>query len=308
MTWTEFTTHDEAPSSPAVVPAAGRRFSCCMGGRAGLRLPARSRRRARARERRRLVPAARARAVCCEGPYTVATDVDDARRVLNALGWDQAWVVGHSWVGTSPCSRGGFAGATVRGARRRPARVGGRRALAGVRRGDLPSDPRGRARAGARARRTDDGGRRRRRAGARTMRLVWPAYFADPEQAPPMPELRIASERSAQMVPSIFAELPVLEAGLPRIRVPVGFVHGSRARCLSQLRRTRPTGFPARGSTSSTARAISCGSRPQARFETRFGASPPEINLQAPAADEKIHGSVAVSLATSSACCSSTKA
>ena len=44
-----------------------------------------------------------------------------------------------------------------------------------------------------------------------------------------MPELRIASERSAQMGRSILAELPVLEAGLPRIRVPVAFVHGSRS-------------------------------------------------------------------------------
>ena len=59
------------------------------------------------------------------------------------------------------------------------------------------------------------------------MRIVWPAYFADPEQAPPMPELRMASERSAQMGRSILAELPALEAGLPLIRVPVGFVHGS---------------------------------------------------------------------------------
>jgi pimeloyl-ACP methyl ester carboxylesterase len=61
------------------------------------------------------------------------------------------------------------------------------------------------------------------------MRLVWPAYFADPEAAPPMPELRMASERSAQMVQSINAELPKLEAELPEIRIPVGFVHGSRS-------------------------------------------------------------------------------
>ena len=31
------------------------------------------------------------------------------------------------------------------------------------------------------------------------------------------------------MVPSIMAELPALEAGLAEIRVPVGFVHGSRS-------------------------------------------------------------------------------
>ena len=31
------------------------------------------------------------------------------------------------------------------------------------------------------------------------------------------------------MMPSIVAELPALEAGLPGIQVPVGFVHGSRS-------------------------------------------------------------------------------
>ncbi len=61
------------------------------------------------------------------------------------------------------------------------------------------------------------------------MRLVWPAYFADPEHAPPMPDLQIAGARSADMVPSIFEQLPALEAGLPGIRVPVGFVHGARS-------------------------------------------------------------------------------
>jgi pimeloyl-ACP methyl ester carboxylesterase len=61
------------------------------------------------------------------------------------------------------------------------------------------------------------------------MRLVWSAYFADPEAAPPMPDLRMASELSAQMVQSINAELPKLEAELPQIRLPVGFVHGSRS-------------------------------------------------------------------------------
>jgi pimeloyl-ACP methyl ester carboxylesterase len=61
------------------------------------------------------------------------------------------------------------------------------------------------------------------------LRLVWPAYFADPARAAPLPALRYASERSAAMVPSIQAELPALEAGLPGIRIPVGFVHGSRS-------------------------------------------------------------------------------
>jgi pimeloyl-ACP methyl ester carboxylesterase len=165
-----------------------------------------------------------------EGPYTVATDVGDARRVLDALGWEKAYVVGHSW--------GGHLAVHVAAAT--PER------LLGV----LSVDPLGSVGDGRwpefdeeMFRRTPEAVRARAReldelatAGAvdeeqalEGLRLVWPAYYADPEHAPPMPELRIAKDRSAEMIPSILAELPALEAGLPRIRVPVGFVHGSRS-------------------------------------------------------------------------------
>jgi pimeloyl-ACP methyl ester carboxylesterase len=165
-----------------------------------------------------------------DAPASVAADVGDARRVLDALGWQQAYVVGHSW--------GGHLALHV--ATAMPER------LLGV----LAVDPLGAVGDGRWRefdeeifRRTPEPVRERAReidelsmAGAVSeelalegMRLVWPAYFADPEQAPPMPELRIATERSAEMVPSIFEELPGLEARLPEIRVPVGFVHGSRS-------------------------------------------------------------------------------
>jgi pimeloyl-ACP methyl ester carboxylesterase len=165
-----------------------------------------------------------------DGPHTVATDVDDARRVLDTLGWDKAYVVGHSW--------GGHLALHV--AEAMPDRL----------RGVLCVDPLGAVGDGrwpefdeeifrrtpesvrARARELDEletQGRADDALALEGMRLVWPAYFADPEAAPPMPELRMASERSAQMVQSINAELPKLEAGLPKIRVPVGFVHGSRS-------------------------------------------------------------------------------
>jgi len=165
-----------------------------------------------------------------ERPYTVATDVGDARRVLDALGWQRAYVVGHSW--------GGHLALHV--AEAMPER------LLGV----LAVDPLGPVGDGrwpefdeemfrrtpepvrARARELDElsmTGQADDELALEGMRLVWPAYFADPERAPPMPELRMASERSAEMVPSIQAELPALEAGLPGIRVPVGFVHGSQS-------------------------------------------------------------------------------
>ena len=165
-----------------------------------------------------------------EGPYTVAADVEDARRVLDALGWERAFVVGHSW--------GGHLALHV--AEALPER------LLGV----LAVDPLGSVGDGrwpefdeeifrrtpeavrARARELDElsmAGGADNELALEGMRLVWPAYFADPERAPPMPELQMASERSAEMIASIQAELPTLEAGLPRIRVPVGFVHGARS-------------------------------------------------------------------------------
>jgi pimeloyl-ACP methyl ester carboxylesterase len=165
-----------------------------------------------------------------DGPHTVATDVDDARRVLDALGWDKAYVVGHSWGGHL----------AVHVAEALPDR------LLGV----LSVDPLGAVGDGRWPefdaeilRRTPESMRARAQeldeltmkgdaddaTALEAMRLVWPAYFADPEAAPPMPKLRMASERTGQMVPSINAELPKLEAGLPQIRVPVGFVHGAKS-------------------------------------------------------------------------------
>ena len=152
-----------------------------------------------------------------EGPFTVGADVDDSRRVLDALGWDTAYVVGHSW--------GGHLALHVAAAL--PDRL----------RGVLAVDPLGSVGDGRWPefdeeilRRTPEAIRERAReideratAGdadddlaLEGMRLVWPAYFADPEAARRCPQLQMATERAAQMVPSIQAELPALETRLPR--------------------------------------------------------------------------------------------
>ena len=229
MAWTEFTTHDDGPLIAGRRAGSGPPVLLLHGG-PGLGFDyLRELADELAQEndvawyqQRGLEPSA------AEGPYTVATDVGDARRVLDALGWQRAYVVGHSW--------GGHLALHV--AEAMPER------LLGV----LAVDPLGPVGDGrwpefdeeifrrtpehvrARAREIDElltAGGADDELALEGMRLVWPAYFADPERAPPMPELRIASERSAEMGPSILAELPALEAGLPRIRVPVGFVHGS---------------------------------------------------------------------------------
>ncbi|MGH7540835.1 MAG: alpha/beta fold hydrolase [Gemmatimonadota bacterium] len=229
MAWTDFTTHDDGPLIAGRRAGSGPPVLLLHGG-PGLGFDyLRDLADELAQEndvawyqQRGQAPSA------AEGPYTVAADVEDARRVLDALDWKTAYVVGHSW--------GGHLALHV--AEAMPER------LLGV----LAVDPLGSVGDGrwpefdeeifrrtpealrARARELDElsmAGEADDELALEGMRLVWPAYFADPEHAPPMPELQISSERSGEMVPSIQAELPALEAGLSRIRVPVGFVHGS---------------------------------------------------------------------------------
>jgi pimeloyl-ACP methyl ester carboxylesterase len=255
VTWTEFTTHDDGPL------IAGRRAGrgppvLLLHGGPGMGFDyLRDLADELAEEndvawyqQRGQEPSAE------EGPYTVAADVGDARRVLDALGWEKAYVVGHSW--------GGHLAIHVAAAM--PER------LLGV----LAVDPLGSVGDGRWPefdeeifRRTPESVRERAReldelsmAGEADdelalegMRLVWPAYFADPEQAPPMPELQMASERSAEMIPSISSTAP-------------------GAQCRSPPRPTRPSGYRAPGSRSSRARGTSSGSRRQAPFARRCDA------------------------------------
>jgi pimeloyl-ACP methyl ester carboxylesterase len=231
MSWNEFTTHDDGPLIAGRRAGAGPRVLLLHGG-PGLGFDyLRDLADELAEENDVAWYQQRGQAPStAQGPYTVAADVEDAGRVLDALGWQQAYVVGHSW--------GGHLALHV--ALAMPER------LLGV----LAVDPLGSVGDGrwpefdeemfrrtpeavrARARELDElsmAGKVDDELALEGFRLVWPAYFAEPENAPTMPELQIASKRSAEMVPSIQAELPNLEAGLPAIRVPVGFVHGSRS-------------------------------------------------------------------------------
>src|SRR5262245_52552928 len=225
--WSEFTTHDDGPLIAGLRAGTGPPVLLLHGGPGmgfeylrDLAEELATENDVAWYQQRGLEPSAVAR------PYTVAADVDDARRVLDALGWERAYVVGHSW--------GGHLALHV--AEALPDR------LLGV----LSVDPLGAVGDGRwpefdeeMLRRTPEDVRDRAQqldelttAGEADddlalegMRLVWPAYFADPTSAPPMPELRLSSARSATMLQSILADLPALEAGLPDIGVPVGFVH-----------------------------------------------------------------------------------
>lgn len=165
-----------------------------------------------------------------EGPFTVDAHVGDVARVLDALGWERAFVIGHSW--------GGHLALHVAAAL--PERLlgalvvdplgavgdGGQQAFDEEIFARTPEDAR------ARARELDEAMMRGEGTvgdAIENMALVWPAYFGDPPSAPAMPPVRMSLECLGGTFASLREELPRLEAALPTIDVPVGFVHGERS-------------------------------------------------------------------------------
>jgi pimeloyl-ACP methyl ester carboxylesterase len=161
-------------------------------------------------------------------PYDVATQVGDVIAVLDRLGWQEAVVAGHSWGGHL----------LLHVLAEHPERVAAALVvdtLGGV--GDG-----GEAQFDAEMlRRTPPHDvervehlERQAMAGDGTevdlmesMRLLWPAYFADPATAPPFSEMRFSVEAYSATFESLHAELPGLAARLDGLAVPTLFVHGA---------------------------------------------------------------------------------
>ena len=162
-----------------------------------------------------------------EGEFTIAEAVGDIVAVLDALGWDTASVMGHSWGGHLAF----HAAASI------PDR------LAGV----LAVDPLGAVGDGGSAAfgaelvarlkdesrpRVDELAAKEEAEGLsldeelEQLRLLWPSYFADPATAPEMPPVRMAQGSSEGLWGDLVARLPELEAALPSISVPVGVLVG----------------------------------------------------------------------------------
>ena len=171
-----------------------------------------------------------------EGPFEVGDHVADVRRVLDALAWETATVVGHSWGGhlalhvaaqaadrltavlaVDPLGAVGDGGMAAFDAELSARTPPGDRELAEeldqrALRGEASED--------------ED---------LESLRLVWPGYYASPETAPPMPPIRMSTACYAETFASLRRELPGLERGLSSIGVPVGFVVG-----VDRHRRTDP--------------------------------------------------------------------
>ena len=166
-----------------------------------------------------------------DGPLDVETHVADVVAVLDALGWDRAWLVGHSW--------GGHLAMHVAAAH--PDRLQGLVVLDGLGAvgdgGTAMLGPNLTAMLSEEVRaRVDeldakgDRGEASEEEHREQMQLVWPYYFADPSSAPPMPPFRF-HPLGAVTWASILEhfERRTLERGLPAFPMSALVVHGERS-------------------------------------------------------------------------------
>lgn len=162
------------------------------------------------------------------GPFTIAQAIDDVIAVLDGLGWSQAVLIGHSWGGHL----------VLRVAAEHPARL----------RGVLAVDPIGVVGDGGTAAfeaemsaRTPKEGRDRAQElderamsgqgsaddGLEGLAIMWPAYFADPDNAPPMPPVRMSVEAYSGLAAEMSDGLERVAAALGTESVPYGIVAGA---------------------------------------------------------------------------------
>jgi pimeloyl-ACP methyl ester carboxylesterase len=165
-----------------------------------------------------------------DGPYDIDTHVADVAAVLDSLGWPSAYVVGHSWGGhlgfhlaaAIPGRLSGLLAVDPLGA----VGDGGETGM-GVEMNDrTPADARARA---AELDQRALAGEASEADALEGLRLYWPAYFADPASAPPMPPISMCGPAYSECFESIHERLPGLESALPSISLPVGILVGSRS-------------------------------------------------------------------------------
>ena len=166
-----------------------------------------------------------------DGPLDVDTHVADAVAVLDGLGWDRAWLVGHSWGGhlamhaavSHPERLLGLVVLDALGA----VGDGGTSALGPNLTAALSEAERARV---EELDALDDRGQASEAEKLEMMRLIWPYYFGDPASAPPMPPFRfhVSGATTWASIAEHFARR-TLELGLPALTMPVVITHGDRS-------------------------------------------------------------------------------
>ena len=160
-------------------------------------------------------------------PYDVRAQVADVAAVLDGLGWERALLAGHSWGGhlllhVLADFPERVAAALVIDTLGGVGDGGEGEFDAELQRRTAPEDV-------ERAERLDQQameGQGTEADLAESLRLFWPAYFAEPAKAPPFPEMAFSVEAYAATLASLRDELPGLAGRLAGVAVPTLFVHG----------------------------------------------------------------------------------
>jgi pimeloyl-ACP methyl ester carboxylesterase len=162
-----------------------------------------------------------------QGAFTIDEAIADIAAVLDGLGWETAYLMGHSWGGhlvfhaavaiaeriagvlaVDPLGAVGDGGAAAFGAEM----------LARV-----PEPDRDRART---LDEKDTAGESTPEEWLEALSLFWPSYFADPPSAPPLPHVRFSRAAGEGLWADLMSRLPGLESSLPSITVPFGVLVG----------------------------------------------------------------------------------
>jgi pimeloyl-ACP methyl ester carboxylesterase len=162
-----------------------------------------------------------------EGEFTVAEAVADIAAVLDGLGWDTAYLMGHSWGGHLvfhaalgiPERLDGVLSVDPLGA----VADGGAEAFGAEMLARVPEPTRGRARV---LDQKDTAGEATTEESLEALSLFWASYYGDPASAPPMPRVALARAASLGLWTDLAERLPDLESSLPSIRVPLGVLVG----------------------------------------------------------------------------------
>ena len=161
------------------------------------------------------------------GPFTIAQAVVDVLAVLDALEWPRALIVGHSWGGQL----------ALRFAAAYPDRLlgalavdplgivgdGGMAAFEAEMYARTPKDSRDRARELDERAMAGEGTAEE---GLESLRIVWPAYFADPESAPEMPPIRMSVEAYSGIIAEVTTGTDQVAAKLSSGAVRYGVIAG----------------------------------------------------------------------------------
>lgn len=162
------------------------------------------------------------------GPFTVEQALLDVVGVLDALEWPQALVLGHSWGGHL----------ALRFLAARPDRLigvlavdplgivgdGGREAFEKEIVARIPAADR------ARAQELDEramAGEGTPEEALQSMALAWPAYFADPESPPPVPDLEVSVPAYSEITEEISRTDDSVASAVARTQVPYGVLAGA---------------------------------------------------------------------------------